>query len=239
MAMTKCKECGTEISTTADACPKCGAKLVRTSGCAKIVLGFFGLVVFLMIVGQCSRDDSTSTPSSASDSSSSGTSAESTTTPPAAISPPPSPVPGSQWSYSQDADPMGKGVTQYAHVLSSNTVTFDSPYDGPQQGTLTLRSHPRHGKNVLLRIERGQFLCRTYEDCSVLVRFDDQKASTYSGVGPADSSTETVFIRNYPRFLASMLKAKRVRISTEVYQEGTPVFEFDVSGFDKTKYSSK
>jgi hypothetical protein len=237
--MTKCKECGTEISTTADACPKCGAKQIRTSGCAKILLGFIGLIAFFAIVGQCSRNDSTSTSSSATDSSSAGTSAESIATPSAPISPPPAPEPGSQWSYSQDADPMGKGITQYAHVLSSNTVTFDSPYDGPQQATLTLRSHPRHGKDVILRIERGQFLCRSYEDCSVLVRFDDQKALTYSGVGPADNSTETVFIRNYPRFLASMLKAKRVRISTEIYQEGTPVFEFDVSGFDKAKYGSK
>ena len=69
MAMTKCKECGTEISTTADACPKCGAKQARTSGCAKVVLGFFGLIVFLLIVGQCSRDDSSSSSSPASETS--------------------------------------------------------------------------------------------------------------------------------------------------------------------------
>lgn len=31
MAMTKCKECGAEISTTAKACPHCGAKQRRTS----------------------------------------------------------------------------------------------------------------------------------------------------------------------------------------------------------------
>ena len=69
MAMTKCKECGAEISTTADACPKCGAKQVRTSGCAKVVLGFLGLIVFLAIVGQCSRNDSSSTSSPASETS--------------------------------------------------------------------------------------------------------------------------------------------------------------------------
>ena len=87
-----------------------------------------------------------------------------------------------------------------------------------------------------MSIERGQILCRSYEDCNVLVRFDDQKPATYSGVGPADGSSESVFIRNYQKFLVNLKKAKRVRISTEIYQEGSPVFEFDVSGFSEQKY---
>jgi hypothetical protein len=33
-----------------------------------------------------------------------------------------------------------------------------------------------------------------------------------------------------------MLKAKRVRISVPVYQQGSPVFEFEVSGFDTNAY---
>ncbi len=234
--MIKCKECGTEISNKADACPKCGAKQVRTSGCAKVVLAVLGFFVFVTIVGTCSRDNSTST-SSPSDTSASATTAPAATAPAA---PPPAPVVGPPlWSYSQDADPMGKGTTYFAQVLSSNTVTFDFPYGGPQHGTLMLRTHPRHGKDVILAIERGQFLCRSYEDCNILVRFDDQAASSYSAVGAADNSTENIFIRNYPRFVASMLKAKRVRISAEIYQEGSPVFEFDVSGFDESKYKPK
>lgn len=234
--MTKCKECGTEISTTADACPKCGARQVRTSGCAKVVLAVLGFFVFVTIVGTCSRDNSTG---SASDTSSTApTTSPSTVATPASTvpTPPPAPVIGAQWNYSHDADPMGNGTTHFAQVLSSNTVTFDSPYDGPQHGLLTLRTHPRHGKDVILAIERGQILCRSYEDCNILVRFDDGKAATYSAVGPADNSTESVFIRNYPRFVAGMLKAKRVRISVEIYQEGSPVFEFDVTGFDEGKY---
>lgn len=59
MAMTKCKECGTDISTTADACPKCGAKQIRTSGCAKAVLAVVVLFVLATIVGQCTRKDPT------------------------------------------------------------------------------------------------------------------------------------------------------------------------------------
>jgi hypothetical protein len=231
--MTKCKECGHEISTTADACPKCGAKQVRTSGCAKVVLVFLGLIVFLAAIGQCGRE-STNTATTSASSSSSGASAPSAATP--IPTPPPVPEIGSQWIYSVDEDQMAKGTTHHAIVQSTNTVEFGFPYAGPQHGMLGLRTHPRHGKDVIFKIERGQILCRPYEDCTVLVRFDDGKAQSYSGVGAADNSTETIFIRNYSRFVSAMMKAKTVRIAADVYQEGAPVFEFDVSGFDEAKY---
>ena len=66
MAMTKCKECQTEISTTADSCPKCGAKQVRTSGCAKVALWFFIIVGVLVVIAQCSSPSSV-TPTSANE----------------------------------------------------------------------------------------------------------------------------------------------------------------------------
>lgn len=233
MAMTKCKECGNEISTNADACPKCGAKQVRTSGCAKVVAIFFGFFVLLIVLGQCTRDN-TSAPSTST--SSSTASAPAASIAPAEPTPPPAPQPGSQWNYSQDEDPMAKGTTYHAIVQSTNTVNFDFPYSGAQHGLLGLRTHPRHGKDVIFKIEKGQILCRSYEDCTILVRFDDKKAESYSAVGAADNSTETIFIRNYSRFLSSMQKAKTVRIAVEIYHQGSPVFEFDVSGFDPAKY---
>ena len=134
---------------------------------------------------------------------------------------------------------MAKGVSYFAVVRSTNTVEFDFPYNGRQHARLTLRTHPRHGKDVILSIDQGQFLCRSYEDCIVLVRFDDKAAQRYAGVGAADNSTETIFIRNYSRFVGEMLKANTVRISAEVYQEGSPVFEFDVSDFNVPKYKGQ
>ena len=232
MAMTKCKECGNAISTKADACPKCGAKQVRTSGCAKVVLIFLGVMVFLAIVGQCSRDNSSNEPTN----SSSATLPTAAPVASLAPTPPPAPEPGSQWIYSKDEDPMAKGTTYQAIVRSTNTVNFDFPYSGAQHGALALRTHPRHGKDVIFAIEKGQILCRSYEDCTILVRFDDGMAQTYSASGAADNSTETIFIRNYSRFVSSMQKAKTVRIAIEIYHQGSPVFEFDVSGFDAAKY---
>lgn len=39
MAMTTCKECGAQVSTSAPTCPQCGAKTSRASRLALIILG--------------------------------------------------------------------------------------------------------------------------------------------------------------------------------------------------------
>lgn len=143
---------------------------------------------------------------------------------------------GKQWYYDSSEDKMDGATTYYASVNSSNTVNFSFPYNGVQNATLRLRSGKRLGKNVMFSIRKGQILCHSYEDCTVLVRFDDEKAVNYSAVGAADNSSETIFLRNHDKFVAKLKKAKRVRISIDIYQEGAPVFEFDVSGFDAEKY---
>lgn len=50
MALTKCKECGKEVSNTAGKCPNCGAKVAKPLGVAGWLLVAFTAVV----VYQCS-----------------------------------------------------------------------------------------------------------------------------------------------------------------------------------------
>lgn len=146
------------------------------------------------------------------------------------------PLPGAQWTYTSSEDKMTGGTSYQARVISTNTVTFGPPYGGPQNGRLTLRTDPRNGKDVIFRIERGQLRCHSYDDCDVLVRFDDEKPERLAGVGPDDRNSQTVFIGNYEKFVTKLRKAKIVRISMSIYQQGAPVFEFDVSGFDHAQY---
>lgn len=155
------------------------------------------------------------------------------------ISENPSSPSGGQWSYRASEEKMTGGTTYFASVDSTNTVTFRSPYNGSQNGRLVLRNDPKHGKDVMFSIEKGQILCRSYEVCEVLIRFDDGKPETFAGIGPADNSSETVFIRNYEKFLGKLRKSKMVRISLNIYQEGSPVFEFDTSGFSVEKFVAK
>ncbi|MNF67105.1 hypothetical protein D3C84_489110 [compost metagenome] len=65
MAMTTCKECKAQISTTAEACPQCGAKPKKTSGFAFIAAVFFGLFLLSAITRGCSGSG-TSTSTTAS-----------------------------------------------------------------------------------------------------------------------------------------------------------------------------
>ena len=134
---------------------------------------------------------------------------------------------------------MGKGRIHQAIAVSTNMVKFEFPYNGLQRGTLLLRTHPKSGKDVILSIERGQFLVRSYEDSKALVRFDDGEPIGYAVVGAEDHSTDMVFFRDYQSFVERMLKAKRVRVSVPIYRQGSPVFEFEVSGFDAEAYLEK
>jgi len=53
MALVKCKECGSEISDKAEACPKCGAKRSSPNGC----LVFIIFIVVVTAIGMFLSDD--------------------------------------------------------------------------------------------------------------------------------------------------------------------------------------
>ena len=248
MAIIPCPECKQPVSDQAPNCPNCGVLIAsrpavapagapapppaKKAGCMKMGCAALAGLVLLGLIASLVMDrkaGSTSTPAT----SATGSSPASTATTPEA------PVAGSQWSYSQSEDAMAKGTISEASVKSTNTVNFSFPYSGQQHGTLTLRTHPRYGKDAIFSIEKGQIPCPSYQPCTVLIRFDDGQPVRYTAVGPEDNSTETVFIRDYSGFVGKMLKAKKVRISANIYQEGSPVFEFDVTGFDQAKYKTK
>lgn len=136
---------------------------------------------------------------------------------------------GLTWQYRESADKMGRGKIKNATVNSLNQVEFDSPYRGPQRATLQLRNHPKYGRDVILSIERGQFLC-SYDECNVQVRFGTGKPVTFSVSEPADHSTTVLFINDYARFVLKAKKANKVSVEAQFFQEGTRVFEFDIAG---------
>lgn len=78
---------------------------------------------------------------------------------------------GLTWRYDTYDDDMSQKKISTATLSSTNTLSFSFPYAGEQHAMLQLRKHPRWGSNVILKIERGQFLCNSYDGCSVMVRF--------------------------------------------------------------------
>ncbi len=139
---------------------------------------------------------------------------------------------GRQWNYRTYDDPMTGKKVLAAFVTSTNTHDFKFPYAGAQHATLTARKHPQHGTDVIMSIERGQLLCRSYSACDVMVRFGEGQPRNYKAYGPDDNSSETLFIQGQADFIKRMQGVETVRIQAGVYQQGSPTWEFDVSGFD-------
>lgn len=143
-------------------------------------------------------------------------------------------APEAQWDYSEEKDEMRAKPIKYACITADNILHFSFPY-GDETATLCLRNHPEHGKNVILSISHGQFLCNSYEGCSVNVKFSRGAVGKYSAVGPADYGTTTLFIQNYPRFVQSLVKSDMTYVEAQFYQEGRQQIKFNTKGLDPSK----
>jgi hypothetical protein len=140
-----------------------------------------------------------------------------------------------KWSYSSREDAMSSRKVTHASIESENSVSFGFPYTGPQRGTLTIRNHPTRGVDVIFSITRGQILCQSYTDCTISVRFDKSDAERWSAVAPEDNRSTGIFLRSQQRFIQRLRGAKVLRLQIPFYQEGSPIFEFEVGGFDNAR----
>jgi hypothetical protein len=138
------------------------------------------------------------------------------------------------WRYLVSEDAMAGKPVKQALIESKNKFAFDFPYAGAQNGTLILRKHPRYGSDVILQIERGQFLC-SYGGCSVTVRFDSRPAMQFSAAEPESNDSTTLFIQGYSRFLGELRRSKKVAIEAKFFQQAPVVMEFEVGGLDPAK----
>jgi hypothetical protein len=225
MALKPCRECRQQVSTDADKCPHCGVRDptgAKASMAQKGCLGCLGLLGVLFVIGTFAGGDGGS--------------------PGARISSlgltPDTVASADKWRYTSDTDPMTGRGSATATIASENTVNFDFPYSGAQHATLHLRRHPSYGSDVILQIEKGQILCQSFQDCTVRVRFDDGEAEQWTGRGPGDNSSTTVFIRGYQRFVERLREAEIVRIQIDVFQEGAPIFEFHVGGYNRERHTA-
>lgn len=149
----------------------------------------------------------------------------------AAAAPPPRP-PSRNWTYRSDVDEMRDTAIHHACTESRDQVHLGWPY-GSQRVRLCVRQHPRFGQDVIVRLnDEGQFLCSSYDGCTVRVRFDQGEVSGFSASGPSDNSTNSIFIQNDERFLRSLKSASRVIVEAEFYQAGSQQMTFETAGLE-------
>ena len=142
-----------------------------------------------------------------------------------------SPAIESKWRYSEQEDKMRNQTTKYAELDSDNLLSFDFPYNGGSTGDLMLRVSAKYGKDVILEVSKGQFLC-TFEGCYVHVKFDNQPIVQYGAAEAADGRSDMIFIHNYPGFVQRLRHAKKITIEAEFYQAGWQQLEFSPTGLN-------
>lgn len=135
----------------------------------------------------------------------------------------------SPWTYSSDEDKVRNSTTYFASTTSTNSIHQNSPYDGETTMDLTVRKSVAHGTDVVLTISSGQMMCPSYEGCSGTVSFDGGAPQRISFNGPADNSSDTVFVIGAKSFIDHLKRSKKVVVEKTLYEAGNPQFEFDVS----------
>ena len=133
------------------------------------------------------------------------------------------------WRYAQTDDKMTGKSGEYAELESNNSLQLEFPYTGKNYGRIAIRRHPRFGTNAFVLVDKGQIQCASYDECHVLVKFDDAAPIKWSVSKPEDHSTDVVFFNNEKSFIAKAKKAKRILVSIVFFRSGSQILEFYTS----------
>jgi len=118
----------------------------------------------------------------------------------------------------------GKAVSN-AVLTSDKSLSLSFPYKGENWAYLVVRQ--RNGRSdVMVKVQKGQILCRSHSPCDINVRFDDKPPVKFSGVGSSDHDSTLVFLEPERRFLDGATKAKTILVQVPFYQNGNQIMEF-------------
>lgn len=225
MALRPCKECKTEVSTSATNCPKCGAPVKTKVGCGTVIAGSALFLIFMVVLGSIVGPRSQVEPPAAS------TLASAPTTLDAPAAPETPSEPSSPWAYSNLADAMHEQKTKTGCTTSTNKVDLDWPYSDVT-ADLCIRKGPRFGLDAYVQLNGdGQILCKIWT-CTVRIRFDKGAARAFTAVGAADHSSNIIFIKGVPKLVQALKKSEKTVIEIELYQAGVQALEFPTRQFE-------
>lgn len=139
-------------------------------------------------------------------------------------------TPATAWNYNTDLDAMTDRPTHVACSTSTNLVRLQSPYSDVG-ARLCIRQSPQHGLDAYVALlGDGQIICRSYDNCSIKVRFGDGEQQSFGATDAADGSSNIVFVTNAQRFVSEVKTAPITRVQLTFYQAGVQVVEFNTAG---------
>lgn len=220
MALTNCKECKKEISDKAKTCPHCGTQLNTNIGCGPLI-GFAIIATILILVFA----DKDSSPPLESTQNTAVNTQTAKVLPIQTIN---------SWKYQKsDSDISGK-LLSGAILLSNNTIDLEFPYQGGTYARIIVRNHPRHGKDIVFAVNKGQLNCQ-YDNCYINLKFDNGKVIKNYVTKPDDGSSLAYFLSNYNKIIKQIKKSKTMFVEVTFFQQGTHTFEFNVENIDLSK----
>jgi TonB family protein len=133
------------------------------------------------------------------------------------------------WRYDVTYDRMREEQTEWAHMESSNTLSFGFPYQGGSKVSLALAKNKHQGLSVILKVDKGQFNCSSLEPCRVYAKLDTGEVLHFYGNIPTDGKADMLFISPEAKMVDLLRKSKHLTIEAGFFQEGSRQMEFDVS----------
>lgn len=135
------------------------------------------------------------------------------------------------WDYYENEDEMDNSKRYFAYTVSKNKLEFEFPYNGGSELILTLRKG-KDGTDVILRIDKGQFMGGLFGNEVIRVKFDDNKPINFTYSSPDTGSSEVIFINNEKKFISLLKTAKKVKIEPMFFDVGSMIVDFDVDGLE-------
>lgn len=136
--------------------------------------------------------------------------------------------PSSNWSYMEDKDEMREASVKRAVLVASKPISLAFPY-GASTPELTVRSDPKFGSDVYISAN-AQFLCRSHDDDTISVKFDQGPIEEWACADADSGSRELIFVQRQQAFVERLKKAKQVIIEAEMYNAGRVQMNFNVAG---------
>lgn len=131
------------------------------------------------------------------------------------------------WQYKQPIGMVARPAAE-ASIRSVNRVEFPFPYAGGSVVTLTLKRRA-DGPLVSFEVDKGLFN-RSYQNGRAQVRFDNDRAVTYTLVAAANGRANIVFVDKAPAFIRRLRSCNRLQVQLVFASQPTHQVTFATRG---------